>query len=176
VRGWGYAYSHSLCFTLYCVTSRPLCRKSVSLYCRLPSVLPAPLQYLGVNPSVWVMMMIWCCSCCVFVCVTYFSSYSRRAGASLTDAIRHPASCAAQQDHRPTWRRCRRRQLAFTNILSLIGFCARTNYHCIAPPTCIAHTVAILVHYYCTIFNPLPTPRFHAIHPTILCIATSYEG
>ena len=45
------------------------------------------------------------------------------------------------------------------DILSLIGCCARVNYHCIAPPTCIVHTVAIPLHYYCTIFNPLPTPH-----------------
>ena len=56
-------------------------------------------------------------------------------------------------------------RLLYTNPLSL--YC---------PPTCIAHTVAILFHYYCTIFNPLPTPRFHAIHHTILCIAISCEG
>jgi len=28
------------------------------------------------------------------------------------------------------------------------------------PPTCIAHTVAMLLQYYCAIFDPPPTPRF----------------
>ena len=53
-------------------------------------------------------------------------------------------------------------------MVSLIGFCALINYQCIAPPPCIAHTVATLLHHYCTILNPLPTPRFHAIHYTIV--------
>jgi len=62
------------------------------------------------------------------------------------------------------------------DILSRIGCRARINDHCIAPPTYIAHTVAILLHYYYALFNPLPTQRFHAIHHTILCIAISFKG
>jgi len=49
------------------------------------------------------------------------------------------------------------------DILSLLGFCARINHPFIAPPTCIAHTVAIRLRCYCAIFAPLPTPHFHAI-------------
>jgi len=62
------------------------------------------------------------------------------------------------------------------DILSRLGFCARINHPLIAPPTCIAHTVAILLQCDCAIFDPLPTPRFHAIHYTIVCIAISCQG
>jgi len=62
------------------------------------------------------------------------------------------------------------------DILSRVCFCARINHPFIAPPTCIAHTVAILLQYYCAIFDPLPTPCFHVIHPTILLITISCKG
>jgi len=62
------------------------------------------------------------------------------------------------------------------DILSRLCFCARINHPFIASPTCIAHTVAILLQYYCAIFDPLPTPRFHVIHPTILLMTISCKG
>jgi len=43
-------------------------------------------------------------------------------------------------------------------------------------PACIAHTITVLLHGDWAIFNPHPTPRFHAIHHTILCIAISCKG
>ena len=42
------------------------------------------------------------------------------------------------------------------------------------PPTCIAHTVAILLRYYCAIFDPPPDPLFvchtpyHIVHRNIV--------
>ena len=86
---------------------------------------------------------------------------------------RPPRLC--RQPRRPNRTSGANRTLA-SDILSLIGCCARINDHCITPPTCIAHTVAIRLHSYCTVCNPLPTPRFHAIHHTILCIAISCKG
>jgi len=62
------------------------------------------------------------------------------------------------------------------DLFSLLGFCARINQLFIAPPTCIAHTVAILLQYYCAIFEPLPTPSPYAIHHTISCMAISCKG
>jgi len=45
------------------------------------------------------------------------------------------------------------------DILSRRGFCARINPPCIAPPlTCIAHTIAILLHGYCAKYDPPPDP------------------
>jgi len=44
------------------------------------------------------------------------------------------------------------------------------------PPTRVAHTLAILLQYYCAIFDLLPTPRFHAKHHAIVCIAISSEA
>jgi len=41
------------------------------------------------------------------------------------------------------------------------------------PPTCIAHTYAILLHDLCAIYDPHPTPFVHAIHHTILAVAIS---
>jgi len=62
------------------------------------------------------------------------------------------------------------------DILLRLCFCARINHPFIAPPTCIAHTVAILLQYYRATFHPLPTPRFHVMHHRILCIAISCKG
>jgi len=44
------------------------------------------------------------------------------------------------------------------------------------PPTCIAHTIAILLHIYCAIYDALPTPLLYAIHHTILVMAISCKG
>jgi len=44
------------------------------------------------------------------------------------------------------------------------------------PPTCIARTIAIILHVYCTIFDPLPIPRLYAIHHTILFMAISCKA
>ena len=46
----------------------------------------------------------------------------------------------------------------------------------IAPPTRIAHTIALLLHDYCAIYEPPPTPRLHAIHHKMLVIAISCKG
>jgi len=44
------------------------------------------------------------------------------------------------------------------DIVSLRGLFARINHPFMVSPTCIAHTVAILLQYYCAIFDLPPTP------------------
>jgi len=44
------------------------------------------------------------------------------------------------------------------------------------PPTCIAHTIAILLHVYCAIYDAPPAPLVYATHHTILVIAISCKG
>jgi len=44
------------------------------------------------------------------------------------------------------------------------------------PPTCIARTIAILVHVYCAIYDAPPTPPLYAIHKTVLATAISCKG
>jgi len=44
------------------------------------------------------------------------------------------------------------------------------------PPTCIARTIAILLHVYCAINDAPPIPLLYAIHHTILALAISCEG
>ena len=44
------------------------------------------------------------------------------------------------------------------------------------PPTCIAHTVAILLHAYWAIYHPPSTSLMYAIHHTILVITILYKG
>ena len=44
------------------------------------------------------------------------------------------------------------------------------------PPTCKAYPIAILLQYYCAIFDPPPSPRLYGIHHTTLCIAISCKG
>ena len=43
-------------------------------------------------------------------------------------------------------------------------------------PTCIAHTIAILLHDVCAVYDPPPTPLCYAIHHTILILAISCKG
>jgi len=85
---------------------------------------------------------------------------------------RHNAATAIEpelgEDRHTTW--------PSPDILSRLGFCARINHPFIAPPACIAHTVTLLLQNHCAIFDPSPTPRFYAIHHTILCIAISCKG
>jgi len=47
--------------------------------------------------------------------------------------------------------------LPLQDILLLQGFCARINPLFNTPPTCIAHTIAILLHDYCAIYDPPPS-------------------
>jgi len=44
------------------------------------------------------------------------------------------------------------------------------------PPTCIAHTVAILLHDYRAIYDPPSTSLLYAIHHTMLVIIISCKG
>jgi len=52
------------------------------------------------------------------------------------------------------------------DIVLLRGLCARSN-SLLSPPTRIAHTIALLSHDYCAIFDPPPTPHVYAIQHTI---------
>jgi len=44
------------------------------------------------------------------------------------------------------------------------------------PPTRISHTIALLSHDYCAMYDPPPTPRVYAMHYTILVMAISCKG
>ena len=44
------------------------------------------------------------------------------------------------------------------------------------PPTCIARTIAMLLHVYWAIYDAPPTPLVYAIHHTILAMAISFKG
>jgi len=46
----------------------------------------------------------------------------------------------------------------FQDLVSLHGFCTRVNHPIIGPPTCIARSIAILVHVHCAIYDAPPTP------------------
>jgi len=43
-------------------------------------------------------------------------------------------------------------------------------------PTCLTHTIAILLHALCAIYDPPPTPLCYAIHHTILVMPISRKG
>ena len=44
------------------------------------------------------------------------------------------------------------------------------------PPTCIALTIAMLLHVHCALYDAPPTPLVYAIHHTILGMAISCKG
>jgi len=44
------------------------------------------------------------------------------------------------------------------------------------PPTCIARTIAILLHVYSTVYDAPPTHLLHAIRHTVLAMAISCKG
>jgi len=44
------------------------------------------------------------------------------------------------------------------SVRSLQSFLALSNHPCSAPSICIAHTIAILLHDECAIYDPHPTP------------------
>ena len=48
----------------------------------------------------------------------------------------------------------------------------QSSLHC-PPPACIAHTIAILLHDCCAMYDPPPTLLLYAIHHTILVMAVS---
>jgi len=53
--------------------------------------------------------------------------------------------------------------------------CTRqSSFYC--PSICIAHILAIRLHYYCAIYDPHLTPLVYAIHHTILAVAISCKG
>jgi len=43
-------------------------------------------------------------------------------------------------------------------------------------PTCIARTIAMLLHVYCAIYEAPPTHHLYAMHTTILVMAISCKG
>ena len=44
------------------------------------------------------------------------------------------------------------------------------------PPTCIARTIAILLHVYSAVYDAPPNPVLYAIHHTVLAMAISCKG
>ena len=61
-------------------------------------------------------------------------------------------------------------------LLDLEAFVHEPILRALPPPTCIARTLAILLHVYCAIYDAPPTPLVYAIHHTILVIAISCKG
>jgi len=53
------------------------------------------------------------------------------------------------------------------------AFAHRSLIVLLPPPTCIAHAIAILLHGYCTIYDPPPTPFLFAVHHTLLLVSIS---
>ena len=65
----------------------------------------------------------------------------------------------------------------FQHIVSRQSFIVEVHHHCIAPPTCKAYRIAILLHNYCAIYAPPPPPPpVDAMHHTILVMAISCKG
>jgi len=63
------------------------------------------------------------------------------------------------------------------DIVSLHSFSVGVHHPLIAPPpTCNAYRVAILLHDYCAIYPPPPTPLVYAVHHRILVMAISCKG
>jgi len=62
------------------------------------------------------------------------------------------------------------------DIVSLQSSIVGVNHPCIAPPTCKAYPIALLLHDHCAIYVSPLTLLFYAIHHTILMMATSCKG
>jgi len=62
------------------------------------------------------------------------------------------------------------------DIGSLHRFSVGVHHPLIAPPTCKAYPIAILLHDYRAIYDPPPTPLLYAMHYTILGMAISCKG
>jgi len=62
------------------------------------------------------------------------------------------------------------------DVPSFQSFLALVNHPLIAPSICIAHTIAILLHAKCAIYDSHPTLLVYAIHHTILAVAISCKG
>ena len=62
------------------------------------------------------------------------------------------------------------------DIVLIRGFCARINHLLLPPPTRISHTIALLLHDYCAIYDPTPTPLVYSIHHTVLVMAISCKA
>jgi len=61
-------------------------------------------------------------------------------------------------------------------IRSIESFRALVHHPFIAPSICIAHTMAMLLHDSCAMYDPHPTPLVYAIHHIILAVAISCKG
>jgi len=69
--------------------------------------------------------------------------------------------------------------LGLYKILFYFQACVHESIICVLPPsTCIARSIAILLHVYCPIYvrRPLDPPVVYAIHHTILVMAISCKG
>ena len=62
------------------------------------------------------------------------------------------------------------------DIVSLQRFIVGVHHPFIAPPTCEAYPIAILLHDHYAIYAPIPTPPVNAIHHTMLVMAMSCKG
>ena len=55
-------------------------------------------------------------------------------------------------------------------------FCEQVNHPFIAPPTCNAHTVAMVLHDYCARYAPPLTLLLYAIHHSLCAMAILFKG
>jgi len=60
------------------------------------------------------------------------------------------------------------------NFKAFVSEQRQSHFYC--PPTCNAHTIAILLHDYCASIRSPPTPHLYAVQHTILAMAISCKG
>jgi len=62
------------------------------------------------------------------------------------------------------------------DIVSLQSLIVGVYHPLIDPPSCNAYPIAILLHDFCAICSPQPTPPVYAIHHTLLVMAMLCKG
>jgi len=65
-------------------------------------------------------------------------------------------------------------QVGLYNIFFYFGAFVHESINLLVPhPTCVAHTIALLLHDYCAMYDPPSTPLVYAIHHTVLAMGIS---
>jgi len=86
-------------------------------------------------------------------------------------AVERESDCVADRHGRRGW------SLVLYKILFYFAaFVHESSIPSLPPSSCAAHTVAILLQYYCALYNAPPTALLYAIHHTILLMAISCKG
>ena len=79
-------------------------------------------------------------------------------------------------EHRLVWTPHTPRLGLYKILFYFEAFVYESIIRVLPPPTCIARTIAMLLHVYCARYDAPPTPLFYAIHHTILVMAISCKG